>query len=83
MSGALNDRSRDHPISPSTLTGMATSARTGCQHALFMLRWLGRTLESFLTGSAGARPEKARFALPTAGPDRHGVTAWCPVMHFP
>ena len=30
--------------------------RTSCQHALFMLRWLGRTPESFLQGRERGRP---------------------------
>ena len=51
LSSDLNDRRSDHPISPSTLTGMATKPRTSCQHALFMLRWLGRTPENFLEGA--------------------------------
>jgi hypothetical protein len=67
LSSELNARRRDHPISPSTLTNMATNPRTSCQHALFMLRWLGRTPESFLIGAPG---EEARFALPEAGRDR-------------
>jgi hypothetical protein len=67
LSSDLNDRRRDHPISPSTLTGMATHPRTSCQHALFMLRWLSRTPESFLEGAGKDDP---RFALPRAGPDR-------------
>ncbi len=68
LSSDLNERRKDHPISPSTLTNMAKKPRTSCQHALFMLRWLGRTPESFLRGSgAGDDP---RFALPEAGPDR-------------
>jgi hypothetical protein len=67
LSSELNDRRRDHPISPSTLTNMATHPRISCQHALFMLRWLGRTPESFLVGVAG---DDERFALPVAGPDR-------------
>jgi hypothetical protein len=67
LSAALNGRRRDHPISPSTLTNMAKNPRTSCQHALFMLRWLGRTPESFLTGGGGDGPG---FALPAAGPDR-------------
>jgi hypothetical protein len=67
LSSDLNDRRRDHPISPSTLTNMAQNPRTSCQHALFMLRWLGRTPESFLTGATG---DDERFALPVAGPDR-------------
>jgi hypothetical protein len=67
LSVDLNERRHDHPISPSTLTNMAKNPRTSCQHALFMLRWLGRTPESFLQGSAD---DTTRFALPPAGPDR-------------
>ena len=48
LSSELNGQRNDHPISPSTLTGMAKNPRTSCQHALFMLRWLGRTPESSL-----------------------------------
>jgi hypothetical protein len=67
LSSELNDRRRDHPISPSTLTNMAKNPRISCQHALFMLRWLERAPESFLAGSSG---DDARFALPVTGPDR-------------
>jgi len=67
QSSQLNDRRRDHPISPATLTKMAKNPRTSCQHALFMLRWLGRTPESFLKGANG---DEERCALPVAGPDR-------------
>jgi hypothetical protein len=67
LSSELNDRRRDHPISPATLTNMAKKPRISCQHALFMLRWLGRTPESFLRG---ATVDDERFALPSAGPDR-------------
>ena len=67
LSADLNNRRRDHPISPSTLTKMAKNPRTSCQHALFMLRWLDRTPESFLVG---AGDDDAGFALPPAGPDR-------------
>jgi hypothetical protein len=67
MSSELNDRRSDHPISPSTLTGMAKKPRTSCQHALFMLRWLGRAPESFLAGGGN---EGRHFMLPEAGPDR-------------
>jgi hypothetical protein len=66
LSSDLNDRRRDHPISPSTLTNMAKSPRISCQHALFMLRWLGRTPESFLKG---ANVDDERFTLPLAGSD--------------
>lgn len=73
LSSALNERRQDHPISPSTLTKMAKSPQTSCQHALFMLRWLGRTPESFLAttpSGTGATIDQQRFALPVAGPDR-------------
>ena len=60
----LNARRRDHPISPSTLTGIAKRHDTTCQHALFILRWLGRSAESFVPGAVIDAP------LPVAGPDR-------------
>ena len=67
LSSDLNSRRNDHPISPSTLTNMAKNPRTSCQHALFMLRWLGRTPESFLPGG---HDNDERFTLPATGPDR-------------
>jgi hypothetical protein len=66
QSADLNERRRDHPISPATLTGMAKRGSTSCQHALFMLRWLGRAPESFLVGGEPA----PAASLPAAGPDR-------------
>jgi hypothetical protein len=66
QSAALNGRRRDHPISPSTLTNVTRSSRTSCQHALFMLRWLGRAPESFLRGAAEADEQ---FNLPAADQD--------------
>jgi hypothetical protein len=67
QSSILNARRGDHPISPATITGMAKRMDTSCQHALFMLRWLGRTPESFMPGSTADANETA---LPFAGPDR-------------
>ena len=67
QSATLNARRDDHPISASTLTGMAKRMDTSCQHALFMLRWLGRTPESFMPGSTA---DANKTALPSAGPDR-------------
>jgi hypothetical protein len=66
MSATLNDRRSDHPISPSTLTNLSKRGDTSCQHALFMLRWLDRSPESFLAGSStpGTTP------LPVAGLQR-------------
>ena len=65
QSSELNQRSTGHPISPSTLTGIANRADTSCQHALFFLRWLGRTPESFL---AVPPPIEKQTAMPAAGP---------------
>ena len=67
QSAELNDKRRDHPISPATLTSMGKTARISCQHALFMLRWLDRSPESFLEGTING---DTGLALPTAGPDR-------------
>ena len=67
QSAALNARRDDHPISASTLTGMAKRRDTTCQHALFMLRWLGRAPESFMPGSTA---DAQRTALRFAGPDQ-------------
>jgi len=66
QSAVLNSRRRDHPISPSTLSGMEARSNTSCQHALFALRWLGRTPESFVPGWTGP----AAASLPECGPDR-------------
>jgi hypothetical protein len=67
QSATLNARRDDHPISASTLTGMAKRRDTTCQHALFMLRWLGRTPESFMPGSTDVAKTTA---LPFASPDQ-------------
>src|SRR5215471_5627009 len=68
LSADLNERRNSHPISPSTLTGIARRRDTTCQHALFFLRWLGRTPESFI---ASPRYDPGAAAqLPPAGTDR-------------
>ena len=66
MSKVLNERRHDHPISPSTLKGMRQRDATSCQHALFILRWLNRSPESFLRGSSNA----PGTPLPNVGTDR-------------
>lgn len=66
LSSVLNGERHDHPISPSTISNMERRANISCQHALFMLRWLERTPESFLAGA----PARTDAALPAAGPDR-------------
>lgn len=67
QSVVLNERRGDHPISPATLTGIAKRGDTTCQHALFILRWLGRTPEDFLSGPPG---DRGRVDLPPTGEDR-------------
>jgi hypothetical protein len=67
QSAALNARRDDHPISASTLTGMVKRSDSSCQHALFVLRWLGRTPESFMPSSTA---DAKRTALPLAGADQ-------------
>jgi hypothetical protein len=66
LSSELNERRRDHPISPATLTGMKLRGATSCQHALFILRWLDRTPESFLVGVH----ESPDSTFPVVGSDR-------------
>ena len=67
QSDLLNDRRKDHPISPSTVANMARRGSVSCQHALFMLRWLGRSPEDFLHAPA---PLAKNEPLPPAGRDR-------------
>ena len=51
---------------PPTLQSLGKRGNTSCQHALFFLRWLDRTPESFLSGAA----VDAGAPLPACGPDR-------------
>jgi hypothetical protein len=66
LSSELNAQRGDHPISPATLTGMVRRGEISCQHALFILRWLDRSPEEFLTGASTVRAAP----LPAAGRDR-------------
>ena len=63
LSSDLNARLQDHPISPSTLSGMACRGDTTCHDALIMLRWLGRTPEEFI---ATPHPDTTGVAMPAA-----------------
>lgn len=56
----------NHPISPATLHNLDKMGNTSCQHALFFLRWLDRTPESFLVGA----DLHAGEPLPTCGSGR-------------
>ena len=68
LSAELNvRRPTDHPMSASTIKGLSEGGDSSCQHALFMLRWLGKSPESFLRGG-GTVPTPE--SLPDCGPDR-------------
>lgn len=67
LSADLNRRRADHPIAASTITGIAKRGDTTCQHALFFLRWLERTPESFLVHPPA---DDGYGALPPAGTDK-------------
>jgi uncharacterized protein YfiM (DUF2279 family) len=67
QSSVLNKRRMDHPISASTLTGIAERGDCTCQHALFILRWLDRSPESFLSNPPVGRDGTV---LPRARPDQ-------------
>jgi hypothetical protein len=68
QSRALNEQRDDNPISPSTLrpigqVKIGQRADISCQHALFLLRWLGVPPETFI---AEPKPGTAGVALPLA-----------------
>jgi hypothetical protein len=58
-------RPGDHPISASTVAGMPRRRDVSCQHALFMLRWLGRAPEDFVLSP---HPKTVGVPLPCADP---------------
>jgi hypothetical protein len=67
QSSALNvQRPDDHPLCGGAVSRLEWRGATSCQYALFMLRWLDRAPEDFLTGPA---VDVGGVVLPTAGPD--------------
>ena len=67
QSEQLNAERDDHPLCGGAVGRLGGRGATSCQYALFMLRWLGRPPEDFLTG----QPRQAGDTdLPQAGPDR-------------
>lgn len=57
----LNQRRRDHPISTTTIRRLADGRDLSCQHALFLLRWLGVPPEAFI---AAPNPGTTGVSLP-------------------
>lgn len=67
QSEALNaERPDDHCLCGGAVSRLRTRGETSCQYALFMLRWLGRAPEDFLTGPV---VDVGDTRLPEAGPD--------------
>lgn len=67
QSADLNaQRSDDHPLCGGAVSRLQQRGATSCQYALFMLRWLERAPEDFLTGPV---VEVGDVGLPAAGPD--------------
>ncbi len=66
QSAELNARRDDHPLCGGAVSRQGARGETSCQYALFMLRWLARAPEEFLTGPVA---DVGESQLPTAGPD--------------
>jgi hypothetical protein len=66
QSAELNARRSDHPLCGGAVSRLQQRGATSCQYALFMLRWLRRAPEDFLTGPVR---DVGDVRLPDAGPD--------------
>jgi hypothetical protein len=66
QSSELNVQRMDHPLCGGAVKRLGTRSGTSCQYALFMLRWLGRPPEEFLSGSV---VDVGAAQLPDPGPD--------------
>jgi hypothetical protein len=71
LSAELNAKRGDHPIAPATLTGIPKRRDTTCQHALFILRWLGAAPEDFV-----ASPHAATVGVPLLETDSAHRLRW-------
>lgn len=60
------ERTDDHPLCGGAVQRLRERGATSCQYALFMLRWLQRAPEDFLTGSV---LDVGDVRLPDAGVD--------------
>lgn len=67
QSSDLNaERTEDHPLCGGAVHRLRERGATSCQYALFMLRWLHRAPEDFLTGPV---VDVGDVRLPEAGTD--------------
>jgi hypothetical protein len=66
QSSDLNAQRDDHPLCGGAVSRLQRRGAVSCQYALFMLRWLDRAPEDFLTGPV---VDVGDARLPEAGPD--------------
>ncbi|HEY7224911.1 MAG TPA: hypothetical protein VH561_15155 [Micromonosporaceae bacterium] len=66
QSSELNAQRTDHPLCPGAISRLPRRGAISCQYSLFMLRWLRRAPEDFLTGPV---VDVGDVALPQAGPN--------------
>ena len=66
QSAQLNAERDDHPLCGGAVSRLGARGETSCQYALYLLRWLGRAPEEFLTGPAR---DVGNVRLPDPGPD--------------
>ena len=67
QSADLNaQRADDHPLCGGAVSRIRQRGATSCQYALFLLRWMERAPEDFLTDPV----DVGDVRLPVAGPDR-------------
>jgi hypothetical protein len=66
QSSELNAQLSDHPLCGGAILRLPKRGAISCQYAMFMLRWLNRAPEDFLTGPV---INVADVPLPEAGPD--------------
>jgi hypothetical protein len=66
QSSELNAQRTDHPLCPGAVVRLPQRGAISCQYALFMLRWLRRAPEDFLTGPV---VDVGDVALPEAATD--------------
>ena len=59
-------RRGDHPLCGGAVSRLGARGETSCQYALFMLRWLDRAPEEFLTGAV---VDVGNGRLPQPGPE--------------
>lgn len=66
QSSELNAQRSDHPLCGGAILRLPKRGSISCQYAMFMLRWLNRAPEDFLTGPVA---DVGDVALPEAGMD--------------